>query len=63
MTKFGAPAPPIAAKALARAKIDIVALANNHAWDYGKEALFETFDHLDAAGVAYVVGLLLDKVV
>lgn len=47
-------APPVAAAALARADIDIVALANNHAWDYGREALFETFERLDAAGVAYV---------
>ncbi len=47
-------APPIAAKALVRGKIDIVALANNHAWDYGKSALLETMDHLDRVGIAYV---------
>lgn len=47
-------APPPAAAALARADIDIVALANNHAWDYGRSALFETFERLDAAGVPYV---------
>jgi poly-gamma-glutamate synthesis protein (capsule biosynthesis protein) len=47
-------APPPAAAALARAHIDIVALANNHAWDYGREALLETFTHLDRAGIAYV---------
>ncbi|MEQ9321416.1 MAG: CapA family protein [Polyangiaceae bacterium] len=47
-------APPPAAGALSRAGIDIVALANNHAWDYGRDALFETFERLDAAGVAYV---------
>jgi poly-gamma-glutamate capsule biosynthesis protein CapA/YwtB (metallophosphatase superfamily) len=47
-------APPLAADALARANIDIVSLANNHAWDYGRDALFETFRRLDAAGVAYV---------
>ncbi len=45
--------PPIAADALARARIDIVALANNHAWDFGKKALFETMDHLDRVGIAY----------
>ncbi len=46
-------APPGAAAALGRAKIDIVALANNHAWDYGRDALFETFTHLDHAKIAY----------
>ena len=47
-------APPPTADALARGGIDIVSLANNHAWDYGESALRETFDRLDAAGVAYV---------
>src|SRR5690606_18733724 len=47
-------APPGTEKALARAGIDIVSLANNHAWDYGKSALFETFDRLEAAKVQYV---------
>jgi poly-gamma-glutamate synthesis protein (capsule biosynthesis protein) len=47
-------APPATAPALARAKIDIVSLANNHAWDYGQAALFETFDRLEAEKVAYV---------
>jgi len=47
-------APPPAADALARADIDIVALANNHAWDYGRDGLFQTFERLDDAGVAYV---------
>jgi poly-gamma-glutamate synthesis protein (capsule biosynthesis protein) len=46
--------PPGGAAVLARAGIDLVSLANNHAWDYGKGALFETLDHLDAAGVAHV---------
>ena len=47
-------APPPAAPALKRANIDIVSLANNHAWDYGKPALLETFTRLDKVGVAYV---------
>ncbi|MEM9692120.1 MAG: CapA family protein [Myxococcota bacterium] len=47
-------APPPAAPALARAGIDIVSLANNHAWDYGRAALFETFTRLEEAGVRYV---------
>jgi len=45
--------PPGGAKTLARAGIDVVSLANNHIWDYGKSALFETMDYLDAAKVAY----------
>lgn len=47
-------APPAAAGVLARAGIDIVSLANNHAWDYGRSGLFETFDHLERARVAFV---------
>lgn len=47
-------APPAAAAALARGGIDIVSLANNHAWDYGKVGLFETFDHLQRERVAWV---------
>jgi poly-gamma-glutamate capsule biosynthesis protein CapA/YwtB (metallophosphatase superfamily) len=45
--------PPGGAETLARAGIDIVSLANNHAWDYGKQALLETFENLERAGVAY----------
>jgi poly-gamma-glutamate capsule biosynthesis protein CapA/YwtB (metallophosphatase superfamily) len=47
-------APPLAAAALKRAQIDIVALANNHAWDYGKDALIETFAHLEGVQIPYV---------
>ena len=46
--------PPSGADALARARIDVVSLANNHAWDYGKKALFETMDNLDRVGIRYV---------
>lgn len=46
--------PPGGARVLAAAGIDVVSLANNHAWDYGKKALFETFDNLEQAGVSYV---------
>lgn len=46
--------PPAGADALARAGFTIVSTANNHAWDYGKKALFETMDNLDRAGVRYV---------
>ena len=33
---------------------DIVGLANNHAYDYGEEALLDTFDTLEGAGIPYV---------
>ncbi len=34
--------------------VDIVTLANNHALDYGRDALLDSFDALDGAGVLYV---------
>ena len=34
--------------------IDIVTLANNHALDYGRDALLDTCDTLDRAGIRYV---------
>jgi len=34
--------------------VDIVSLANNHAYDYGPDALFDTFDTLTGARLAYV---------
>src|SRR5215208_5153448 len=47
-------APPVAAEALAQLGVDCVTLANNHALDYGPEALADTLEHLDAAGVRCV---------
>lgn len=46
--------PPQGADALARAGFTLVSTANNHAWDYGKKALFETMDHLKRVNVRYV---------
>ncbi|MCR4945078.1 MAG: CapA family protein [Clostridium sp.] len=34
--------------------VDIVSLANNHAYDYGEDALIDTFETLDNAGIPYV---------
>ena len=34
--------------------VDLVGLANNHVYDYGKQALLDTFDTLDNAGIPYV---------
>jgi poly-gamma-glutamate synthesis protein (capsule biosynthesis protein) len=42
--------------------VDIVSLANNHALDFGPDALVDTFDTLDGAGVDYVgAGNNLDR--
>ena len=35
---------------------DIVSLANNHVYDYGEEALLDTVDLLEKAGIPYVGG-------
>jgi poly-gamma-glutamate capsule biosynthesis protein CapA/YwtB (metallophosphatase superfamily) len=48
--------PPSAALGLARAGIELVSVANNHAWDYGKSAFLESLEHLTRAGVAYTGG-------
>lgn len=45
-------APPLAAAGLAQAGVDVVSLANNHAMDFGAEALAETLELLEGAGVA-----------
>jgi poly-gamma-glutamate capsule biosynthesis protein CapA/YwtB (metallophosphatase superfamily) len=47
-------APPVAAEALAHLGVDCVTLANNHALDYGPEALIDTLEHLRAAGIRAV---------
>ncbi len=47
-------APPQAAEALRSLGVDCVTLANNHALDYGAEALLDTFHHLDEVGIAWV---------
>src|SRR5207244_9711522 len=47
-------APPRATATLAHLGVDCVTLANNHALDFGPQALLDTFDHLRAAGIACV---------
>jgi len=47
-------APPWAAETLARLGVDCVTLANNHALDFGPDALLDTVAHLDAAGIRVV---------
>ncbi len=47
-------APPVAVETLRLLGVDCVTLANNHALDYGEEALADTLDHLAAGGIAAV---------
>ncbi|HXV57429.1 MAG TPA: CapA family protein [Gaiellaceae bacterium] len=47
-------APPPAVDALALLGVDCVTLANNHALDFGREALLDTLELLAAAGIAAV---------
>lgn len=45
---------PEKASFLADMGVEVVSLANNHAYDYGKEALLDTLSALDRYGIAYV---------
>jgi poly-gamma-glutamate capsule biosynthesis protein CapA/YwtB (metallophosphatase superfamily) len=47
-------APPRATELLVHLGVACVTLANNHALDYGEEALLETLEHLASAGIASV---------
>ncbi len=47
-------APPSAVHLLTHLGVDCVTLANNHALDFGEEALQDTLALLDAAGIAHV---------
>lgn len=47
-------APPAAVEALVSLGVDAVTLANNHALDFGEEALLDTLGHLEEAGIAHV---------
>jgi poly-gamma-glutamate capsule biosynthesis protein CapA/YwtB (metallophosphatase superfamily) len=45
--------PPLHARGLAEAGIDVVSLGNNHAMDFGAQGLQDTLDALEAAGVLH----------
>jgi poly-gamma-glutamate synthesis protein (capsule biosynthesis protein) len=47
-------APPASTEVLTRLGVDCVTLANNHALDYGSDALVDTFEHLRRAGISWV---------
>ena len=53
-------APPAAVETLTHLGVDAVTLANNHALDFGVDALLDTFDLLEGAGIA-VVGAGRDR--
>jgi poly-gamma-glutamate capsule biosynthesis protein CapA/YwtB (metallophosphatase superfamily) len=50
---FNFRAPPSAVETLLHLGVDCVTLANNHALDYGENALLDTFEHLRAANIAW----------
>jgi poly-gamma-glutamate capsule biosynthesis protein CapA/YwtB (metallophosphatase superfamily) len=55
-------APASAAEALAVLGVDCVSMANNHALDFGEEALQDTFDHLARVGIAWAgAGVDVDR--
>ena len=47
-------APPVAAARLGDLGVDVVTLANNHALDYGQEALLDTIRHCQDVGIRCV---------
>ena len=47
-------ADPSRVQNLKKLGVDIVLMANNHVGDYGSDALLDTFDVLDSAGIPYV---------
>ncbi len=52
--KFTFRADPSTVRMLDTMGVDIVSLANNHAYDHGEEALLDTFDTLKGASIPYV---------
>lgn len=52
--KYTFRAKPERVKNLNTLGVDLVSLANNHAYDYGEEALIDTMDTLTEAGIPYV---------
>ena len=50
---FNFRAPTAAVETLIHLGVDCVTLANNHALDYGTDALLDTFEHLRTAGIAW----------
>ncbi|OGN08610.1 MAG: AmmeMemoRadiSam system protein B [Candidatus Yanofskybacteria bacterium RIFCSPHIGHO2_02_FULL_41_11] len=55
-SKYSFRADPKTIGGLNFAGIDIVSIANNHMWDYGREAFLDTMTHLAKAGIDFVGG-------
>jgi poly-gamma-glutamate synthesis protein (capsule biosynthesis protein) len=47
-------ADPMSVSLLGMFGTDIVSLANNHVWDYGQDALLDTLDTLEEAGISHI---------
>lgn len=45
---------PERVKILQKLGVDVVKLANNHVYDYGKQSLLDTFSTLESAGISYM---------
>ncbi|UUZ58886.1 CapA family protein [Nocardioides sp. B-3] len=59
--RFTFRAPPAAFEALAEAGIDVVSMANNHALDFGRALLQETFDESEPLLTVVGVGRDIDE--
>ncbi|MDO8496518.1 MAG: AmmeMemoRadiSam system protein B [bacterium] len=55
-SKYSFRADPKTIEGLKYAGFDIVSIANNHMWDYGREAFLDTMTHLAEAGIDFVGG-------
>lgn len=53
-SKYSFRADPKTVKGLMYAGFDVVSLANNHIWDYGSEAFYDTLQILETHNIAYV---------
>lgn len=53
---YGFRSQPFTLEGLVNANIDLVSLANNHTYDFGKTAFLDTLSHLDSYGIAYCGG-------
>jgi len=55
-SKYSFRADPKTIEGLKYAGFDVVSIANNHMWDYGREAFLDTMTHLTEAGISFVGG-------
>src|SRR3990167_1032379 len=55
-SKYSFRADPRTLEGLKYAGFDVVSIANNHMWDYGRTAFLDTLTHLASAGIDFVGG-------